>query len=285
MHKEYVIDNLLYYIELNNEYICLKQDEKDYQIIVKNNNNISANWINRLIREIYLREKENNKYNFMHANGIEINGNGILIIGKNGSGKTTLTVKFFEQFENTKFLANDRILINKFLEMDYFPQATTLKIGTIKNSYNLSKYFKENKILENRKNIMYSNAIDEDKCNISLNEITKIFPKVQVISKSHINLIIIPKFEMQCNEPIIINLSDEEKKNILLENDFTPYDTETLRKTWIKKRVYGDEELIENRDIILNELINKVPIVKLIYGPNTKLHSLLKMIGEVYEKV
>ena len=57
-HKEVKLNNEYYYLVDTQEYIGNKIDEKNYKIIVKENTETSANWIVRIIRELYLREKE-----------------------------------------------------------------------------------------------------------------------------------------------------------------------------------------------------------------------------------
>lgn len=44
--------------------------------------------------------------------------------------------------------------VNENLQMDYFPQAVTYAMGTVKNNNRLNQYFIDNKILEKRKKII-----------------------------------------------------------------------------------------------------------------------------------
>ena len=71
-HKEVKLNNEYYYLVDTQEYIGNKIDEKNYKIIVKENTETSANWIVRIIRELYLREKEDKGYFFMHGTALEI---------------------------------------------------------------------------------------------------------------------------------------------------------------------------------------------------------------------
>ena len=133
-HKEVKLNNEYYYLVDTQEYIGNKIDEKNYKIIVKENTETSANWIVRIIRELYLREKEDKGYFFMHGTALEIHNKGIMILGTSGSGKTTLAVKLLELNEIKGFLSNDRVFVNENLQMDYFPQADTYAMGTVKNN-------------------------------------------------------------------------------------------------------------------------------------------------------
>lgn len=110
-HKEVKLNNEYYYLVDTQEYIGNKIDEKNYKIIVKENTETSANWIVRIIRELYLREKEDKGYFFMHGTALEIHNKGIMILGTSGSGKTTLAVKLLELNEIKGFLSNDRVFI------------------------------------------------------------------------------------------------------------------------------------------------------------------------------
>lgn len=104
-HKEVKLNNEYYYLVDTQEYIGNKIDEKNYKIIVKENTETSANWIVRIIRELYLREKEDKGYFFMHGTALEIHNKGIMILGTSGSGKTTLAVKLLELNEIKGFLS------------------------------------------------------------------------------------------------------------------------------------------------------------------------------------
>ena len=64
-HKEVKLNNEYYYLVDTQEYIGNKIDDEHYKIIVKENTETSANWIVRIIRELYLREKEDNGYFFL----------------------------------------------------------------------------------------------------------------------------------------------------------------------------------------------------------------------------
>ena len=189
-HKEVKIDNEYYYLVDTQEYIGNKIDDKHYRIIVRNNNENSANWIVRIIRELYLREKEDKGYFFMHGTSLEIDNKGIMLLGTSGSGKTTLAVKLLELNRMKKFLSNDRIFIDNDLKMDYFPQAVTYAMGTVKNNQKLDTYFKENRILEKRKNLIYEDAKNDIDCNTPLNDVKEIFNLTEMVPRTKLNYII-----------------------------------------------------------------------------------------------
>lgn len=277
-HKEVYLNEQYYYLVDTEEYIGVKLNDLNYKIIVEENNSTAANWIVRIIRELYLREKEDKKFFFMHGTGLEINGKGLLLLGTSGSGKTTLAVKMMEIDGKKGFLSNDRVLLDENMTMDYFPHAVTYAMGTVKNNKKLDKYFKENKILEKKKKIKYENAENDVDCNTPLTDVEKIFDSTYMTARTELNTIIYPRFDKEFEDVEIINMTNEEKIALLEETNFTPNDTESLRKPWLRKRNIDTEELLEIRKNLINEIIKKVNIKKIRYGVKTKAEDILKSL-------
>lgn len=279
-HKEVKKDNEYYYLVDTQEYIGNKIDNKHYRIIVRNNNENSANWIVRIIRELYLREKEDKGYFFMHGTSLEIDNKGIMLLGTSGSGKTTLAVKLLELNRIKKFLSNDRVFVDNELTMDYFPQAVTYAMGTVKNNLKLDKYFKKNRVLEKRKKLIYEDAENDIDCNTPLNDVKKIFNLTEMVARTKLNYIIYPRFDMEFNGIKVLEMSNFEKKELLDITNFTPNDTESLRKPWIRKRQIGEKEISINKQKLINKIMEDVKIKKIKYGVNTKAEEILKCLEE-----
>lgn len=280
-HKEVILDGKKYYLVNSEEYICQMENKESYIIYVKQNTENSANWIVRIIRELYLREKENTGYYFMHGTALMINNKGVMLLGTSGSGKTTLAVKLLDTDINTKFLSNDRVFVNEKLDMEYFPQAVTYAMGTVKNNTKLDKYFRNNRILENKKNINYENATNEMDCNTPLTDVEKIFENTEMISKAKLNYIIYPRLYVDYDETEMLEMDENEKKKLLDITNFTPYDTESLRKPWIMKRNLSDKELIKNKRKFEQTLIKNVKIIKLKYGAKTNAKKIIKELEDI----
>lgn len=279
-HKEVFKDNKYYYLINTEEYSCIKINETKYKIIVKENTEESAMWIIRIIREIYLREKEDKSFCFIHANGLEIDGKGIILLGAKNSGKTTLSTKILEYDKKKKFLSNDRVLINHNLIVDYFPQSVTLSMRTVKNNKSLDKYFKTNRVLENKKKLNYKNVKDDIKCNISLMDIIKIFPETEMIARTKLNLIICPEFDKSFSKVEVTNMFFEEKRELLENQNFTPDDTECYRKPWIRKRHIDINEIVSNKEKLKEKLLNEVKMIRLKYGERVKIYDIMKKLEE-----
>lgn len=274
-HKEIVICNKRYYLVDSEEYICVKDNDLSYQIIVQENNNISANWIARIIRELYLREKEDLGFSFMHGTGLEINNKGLLLLGASGSGKTTLAVKFLETNKKKKFLSNDRVLISKDGYMDYFPHAVTYAMGTVKNNKHLEDYFKKTKVIEKNKKINYEDTKDTDDCNTPLTDVEKVYKDTVMTARNALDTIIYPRFHKDMEDFEIIEMTKEEKIELLLQTDFTPIDSESLRKVWIRERHIKEDDLLNIKDYLINQIIDNVNIKKVKYGVKTNVEDIL----------
>lgn len=277
-HKEIILNDKYYYLVNSEEYICIKTNDLEYQIVVKQNNDVSANWIVRIMRELYLREKEDLGFSFMHGTGLQVKDKGILLLGTSGSGKTTLAVKFLETEGSKKFLSNDRVLINIDGDMDYFPHAITYAMGTVKNNKHLAEYFQTTNIFEIKKNISYKEAKDTDDCNTPLTDVAKVFNNTDMLARCRLTNIIYPRFNKDMENYEIMEMSNEEKKELLLKTNFTPEDTEALRKTWIRKRYIDDKELLDIKNALIEQIINKVSIKKVRYGIATNVEEILKKI-------
>lgn len=279
-HKEVKIDDKYYYLVDTKEYIGIKIDNEHYKIIVKENNENTANWIVRIIRELYLREKEDRGYFFLHGTALEIDDKGIMLLGTSGSGKTTLAVKLLELNKRKKFLSNDRVFVDNNLKMDYFPQAVTYAMGTVKNNIRLDTYFKNNRILEKKKNLIYENAKNDLDCNTPLNDVKKIFDFTDMVARTKLNYIIYPRFDKDFKGIEDLKMTDSEKIELLEITNFTPNDTESLRKPWIRKRIINENEIIENKKNLIKSIMKNVKIKKIKYGVNTKAEEILKCLEE-----
>lgn len=277
-HKEIIKEERHYFLVNSEDYICVKKDDKNYSIIVGNNTENSRNWVARVIRELYLREKEDMGFSYMHGTGIVTANKGILLLGTSGSGKTTLAVKFMDTENETEFLSNDRVLVDINDHMDYFPHAVTYAMGTVRNNKKLDNYFSLNRIIEEKKHRNYEEVTNDFDCNTPLTDVEKIFPNTKMCARTKITDIIYPKFEVSRDSIEVINMTDEEKMELLLKTNFTPNDTEALRKEWLRKRKITEEELQIKKEELLKHLIKEINIKKLKYGANSNIDEILRKI-------
>ena len=209
------------------------------------------------------------------------NGYKLVQIIKNNINKKNLKEELLLELNRMKkFLSNDRIFIDNDLKMDYFPQAVTYAMGTVKNNQKLDTYFKENRILEKRKNLIYEDAKNDIDCNTPLNDVKKIFNLTEMVARTKLNYIIYPRLDMEFNGIKVLEMSTLEKKELLEITNFTPNDTESLRKPWIRKRQIGEKEILINKRKLINKIMKEVKIKKIKYGVNTKAEEILKCLEE-----
>ena len=277
-HKEVKIEDKLFYLVNSEQYICEKNNDYSFKIIVEENSSVSLNWIIRIIRELYLRQQEDNKYFFMHGTAVEFNNKGILLLGASGSGKTTLAVKLLELESHKNFLSNDRVLIDKNKNLEYFPHAVTYAMGTVKNNEHLDKYFRQNKILEQKRNIKYEDASYDLDCNTPLTDVEKIFNNTGMTAKSLLHLIIFPKFNKEMYNLEIINMTDEEKLELLENTCFTPNDTEALRKPWLRKRKLNETHILNEKKELMQELLSNIKMLKICFGAKSDVKKILDIL-------
>ena len=284
IHKEY--ENNIgekYYIVDNHEYICMKESD-DYYKIITNGKEEGTKWLFRVIREILVRINEENGGLYMHGTALNIDNNGILILGNSGSGKTTLATKMLESGEEVNFLSNDRVFIysNNRETMEYFPIPIVYAMGTVKNCDALNDYFKRTRILETRTGIKYEKSSDNTKVDVPLTHLSGIFTNCEMIPTSNINLIIFSKLNKYSDKDYIIRkLTPKEQIIKLNQTCFTPFDWESLRLEWIYKRNMNMNDLVENKINTIDSIVKNVEILEVEYGLNINNKKLIKKIKGV----
>lgn len=271
VHKEVDLPNTSkkVYIIDNQEYICIKDDDSNYTIITDGREE-GIKWPFRILREILVREREDKGNLFMHGTGMSINQNGILLLGNSGSGKTTLAVEMLStDLSNKGFISNDRIFM-KSGNMQYFPIPVVFASGTAKNNKYLDEYFKKTRLFERKTGIIYENTSNSNKVPVPLTDIEQIFRGTQMQDMRSIDLIIFPKLNFQMGSSFKIHEMDERGKYTSLDRTcFTPFDSESLRLEWIRKRRKNMDKVIENKYDVIQSTIKEKEIVALEYGPNS----------------
>lgn len=281
IHYEYVLDNLKYYVIDNKEYLCIKCSDEYYKLI-SDGKDTAIKWPFRIIREILVRKNEDNYGLFMHGTGFNLDDEGILVLGNSGSGKTTLTTKLFQTDSKINFLSNDRVFM--YMDenpcMEYFPIPIVYSMGTVKSCEELTNYFIQTRILEKRSGKNFENSRYNDKVDIPLTDISKIFQNVELISESSIDKIILANIS-QNNRESITDLDNSQKDILLNQTCFTIFDWESLRLEWICKRTKGINEIIEAKIKTISKIIDSVPIVKLNYKYDTNGEKIRKLIRKI----
>ena len=253
------------------EYLCIKSNDHNYKLFgtIK-----GLSWI---IRELLIREMEDNHYFYMHGTGIQIDDKGILLLGNSGSGKTTFMTKLNELDIPEALVSNDRVFVKNRM-MHYFPIPVIYAMGTARSNNRLDDYFKRTNALTIRRGKNYATCLDQQKCDVPLTDISLIFPHIKNIDKSSIDLIIFPRIAEteQCSY-----LSKEEAKRRLEETNFTPDDRECERKEWLRPRKISLKEIERGKEKLHEDLIEHVPIVEMNYTIHSSSLDLAKVLRKV----
>lgn len=170
--------------------------------------------------------------------------------------------------------------VNENLQMDYFPQAVTYAMGTVKNNNRLNQYFIDNKILEKRKKINYEEAENNIDCNTPLTDVAKVFDYTEMKARTKLDYIIYPRFDINTVKLEVLEMSEVEKEKLLEITNFTPNDTESLRKPWIRKRKTNEKVILDCKSRLNEKIMKEVKIKKIKYGVNTKAEEILKILEE-----
>lgn len=277
VHKEVDLPNTTkkVYVIDNEEYVCIKDDDCNYTIITDGRKE-GIKWPFRILREILVREREDKGKLFMHGTGISVNKYGILLLGNSGSGKTTLAVEMLSANPEYKgFLSNDRVFM-KNGNMQYFPIPVVFASGTAKSNSHLDKYFKKTRLFEKRTGKIYENTSNNDKVPIPLTDIEQIFKGTKMQDRRTIDLIIFPKLNLQMGSSFRIHEMDNREKYTSLDRTcFTPFDSESLRLEWIRKRKNNIDKVVENKYDVIQSTINKKEMIQLEYGPKSNKSKII----------
>ncbi len=271
VHKEVEIPDLskrVYLID-NGEYVCIKDDDYNYTILTDSREE-GIKWPFRILRELLVREREDEGNLFMHGTGMSLNKNGILLLGNSGSGKTTLAVEMLsEELERKGFVSNDRVFMKEG-EMKYFPIPVVFASGTAKNNRYLDEYFKKTRLYERKIGMVYEETTNNDKVPVPLTDIGKIFEGTQMEEQRRMDIIVFPKINLHMGSSFRIQEMDNREKYISLDRTcFTPFDSESLRLEWIRKRKKTIDDVIENKYDVIQQTIKEKELLQLEYGPES----------------
>lgn len=281
VHKEIKMPNSskkIYLID-NEEYICIKDDDNNY-IILTDGREQGIKWPFRILRELLVREREDEGNLFMHGTGISLNETGILLLGNSGSGKTTLAVEMIsEDMEKKGFVSNDRVFMRNG-EMQYFPIPVVFASGTAKNNQYLDEYFKKTRLYEKRIGKSYESTSNDDKVPVPLTDIETIFERIKLEYQRKINTIIFPRINFSMGSSFRVKEMDTRKKYTSLDGTcFTPFDSESLRLEWIRKRKKNIDEITENKYDVIQEIMKEKQLLQLEYGPESNKKEIIEDIA------
>lgn len=246
------MNNYKIYVSNNKgqDYIVIKKQKK---IIIISGQRDKSRCLSYIIREIVRIDSENNKNIIMHSSCLEINNQNILIVGDSGSGKTTLLFQLLSKTDG-KYISNDRTIIDENLRTYSFPLKIRLGVETVDNIESLTSYLAIKNITEvsNGKKIMYPLNIKEWKNQLNSSTIP-------------IKKIIIPEILLK-EENKIMEISQDEIKQNLEANCFTPNDP-VWKNRWFREDYKNyDETIIKSKEKIIEKLIRNTKKIKLKFN-------------------
>ena len=236
-------------------------------------------WPFRILRELLVREREDEGNLFMHGTGISLNENGILLLGNSGSGKTTLAVEMISKdMKKRGFVSNDRVFMRDG-RMQYFPIPVVFASGTAKNNPYLDEYFRKTRLYEKRIGKSYESTSNNDKVPVPLTDIEQIFEGIKLEAQRKIDVIIFPRINFSMGSSFRIEEMDTRKKYTSLDRTcFTPFDSESLRLEWIRKRKRNIDEITENKYDVIQEIMREKQLLQLEYGPASDKKQIIEDI-------
>ncbi len=232
------------------EYLVIKKS-KDIFIIAKQRDD--SRCLMYVIREIIRLSAENQKNIILHSAYVQTEKNNILILGDSGSGKTTLLFQILDK-RKSKFISNDRTLINGELKAHTFPIKIRIGVETINNIKSLYNYMKLKKLSDGAKEKVSIYPLDIEN-----------WKKQCAFKDNKISKIIIPHIQ-----PNVINtvrkLEIKSAQKVIERNCYTPDDPEWKNRWFIEDYIFSEKEMINNKDTILKKLMEETNIYKLDYN-------------------
>ena len=275
-------DRYTSFLRENRDFCAISHKNGIYIIVANPNAKTSKYAPYVLLMELMQKTREEIGDSLFHSTGIALNNNGIFIVGQSGSGKTTLMSKFC-QCRDVNFLSNDRVLVTNDLKMKSFPLEIILSMGTVKFDPYLKDYFITKSKSENWFGTTLENTSNNKKCGIKPCELESIYPKLKLIKEHGIDLIILPKINFaKPNSLSIQKIEQEQILKLLQECCFTPNDRESPRKSWIKEHEKKYEQLVEQSELTIKLLSQKIPILLVDYGCDISGQQILQELGNQF---
>lgn len=163
--------------------------------------------------------------------------------------------------------------------MQYFPIPVVVASGTVKNNQYLDEYFRNTRLYEKRTGKVYENTGNNDKVPIPLTDIERIFKETKMKYQTEIDIIIFPKINFDMGSSFKIHQMNKREKYTSLDRTcFTPFDSESLRLEWIRKRKKNIDGIIENKYDVIQEIIKEKELLQLEYGPESNKEEIIEDI-------
>lgn len=235
----------------NNVALLMKDEQKDIPHILL-----------YIYREYIYRTAENFGAVMFHAASIDIDNNGILLVGPQGAGKTTLLINLLESGKG-RFVSNDRTLVFPDMSIDTIPMPVRVGLDTLYNTDILYHYVKKNYYDLKRRidipldYIISKKVIQNVKVELTISDIRNCY---QLSNKRGLKLnnIVLP--DLHSGSKIVKKkIKKENAFKLLLQQKYTPNDP-LWKSDWICKRDKKESQLefeslqlcntiIENTDV------------------------------------
>ena len=185
-HKIVNVHSLKLSFAIEDGYVLIESKGRKYLFL---NNCVvdSGKQIMRVLREYIYTQKSNNEFTMLHAAGIRVGGNNILILGNKGNGKTTLLCKLLASQKADNFLANDKVWISICQRAIYahsYPIAVRIGKGTIDSIEELRDHINEMTLHRgvNEKNEKFELTPKELSVIFHVDNVEKFVPEIIIIT-------------------------------------------------------------------------------------------------------
>ncbi len=254
--------------EFNLGYPILFKNNYDFYIINYCENDVTKEYVLRLIKEIYINYFEINEWVNFHGNSILLpNNSAAIILGSPGSGKTTLSAGLCSE-GHSSYISDDRVMIQK-RKCVAIPSTIYLDIRAVK------KFKLEKTLIAHKIKMKYPRA------KIPISFFKNVHTEKSFDAHNDgffkISLLIAPSFDPSIRSEIYYRtLSQQESHDLLINQCLSR--NESWKDLYLFTRHRNFKLFKEACDSQIKFLVMNFELLQITFGPDIDYHNLEKKL-------
>jgi len=256
---------------------CVVKDGGKVVVLCALQSGEAAEYLLRAIREIYIRETENQSGAMIHAAGVVRGSAALLLPGNKAAGKTSIALSLALS-TGYDFLCNDRAVLmphNRGLFLFPFPLPCRIGAGTIHQIPAIGRLLeskptfrrRQSKVLKAddpesvRSREMFGSKV---KLSLTPRELSRLL-RLELHGGAPLETIITPMLEPERRQPILEPLSAAELAHELQRHVITPFEPKWLTP-WLVERQKSVEDISTTVTSLLVGIADRTPGFRLRFG-------------------
>lgn len=232
----------------------------------------------RLAREAMLRTYEDAGGVIFHAAGVDVGGAGVMICGPRGAGKTTVTAALLRT-TGADLLSNDRLILHHGDHLVAVPLPVPTAQGTIEAFPELEQAASRAMADTAKLGRMPADFGSTVKHAFTAREFAQAF-HADLVSASVLRLILVPHLTDTSDPARLRHLSENETRQVIGANCFTPRDEFWVRP-WLIPRQRGDDLLQRQANTAIGHVTTAVECVEVNFGVRNPISDLVCALDKI----